>query len=490
MAALLTTMVLLHGYPCLSIAQSINESDEVESKTQNDDTPPNVTVARDEPVSERLDAVVAHMQYLTEHSYDQVGKVSTPMWLSKIDIRSNGLPKSREAGDPRRNAGASSGASLFWDQPSLVAAYELSQRTGCKCYTDAAQAYTQAYIDACLDGQSGMLWWGSDHEYDVVEDSIVGPDGDDRRTYLPRTPGWETMWLIDRSVVERQIRSMSEIHDTDPSLALAPDWVLIDSVCWLAAQDASDRQSLLNQAWEVARARFKTRHPDTGLITTAAIVADQVDAESTTELGVWAMSLLRAAQQSRSQAFQNMADEAISRWLFNGYDSDAGKYYRSIEVASRTPIRGANQSSGWHAEVFVPDGTQNPNHAMPMAETCLSLFDLTGKQIYQESVERWVAQIEASLPANQGHGAHAEDYGRVIHFLVRASIVMDEPRYRALAESVAQEAMKVLYEPKLGMFRSHPGEDVCESVDGPGYLLLALLSLEGSNTEFESALHF
>ena len=32
----------------------------------------------------------------------------------------------------------------------------------------------------------------------------------------------------------------------------------------------------------------------------------------------------------------------------------------------------------------------------------------------------WVGQIYASLPANEGSGGYAEDYGRVIHFLVRA----------------------------------------------------------------------
>jgi hypothetical protein len=102
----------------------------------------------------------------------------------------------------------------------------------------------------------------------------------------------------------------------------------------------------------------------------------------------------------------------------------------------------------------------------------------------------WIEQIRRSLPANDSRRAWAEDYGRVIHFLVRASEVLQQSDFRDLAVEVADQAMEQLYVPKKGMFRSHPGEDRCDSVDGPGVLILALLYLDGSDPTLESAFRF
>ena len=82
------------------------------------------------------------------------------------------------------------------------------------------------------------------------------------------------------------------------------------------------------------------------------------------------------------------------------------------------------------------------------------------------------------------------DYGRAIHFLVRASEVMKRPTYHTFARDLANEAMASLYVAKMGMFRSHPDENRCDSADGPGFLLLALMYLEGSDPTKQSALQF
>jgi hypothetical protein len=55
---------------------------------------------------------------------------------------------------------------------------------------------------------------------------------------------------------------------------------------------------------------------------------------------------------------------------------------------------------------------------------------------------------------------------------------LNRPEYRALARNIANEAIGCLYCDETGMFRSHPGENRCDSVDGPGILLLALLYLD------------
>ena len=55
---------------------------------------------------------------------------------------------------------------------------------------------------------------------------------------------------------------------------------------------------------------------------------------------------------------------------------------------------------------------------------------------------------------------------------------------------IAKEAMKKLYVPKMGMFRSHLGENRCDSADGPGLLLLSLMYLEGDDPTLKSSLQF
>ncbi len=73
--------------------------------------------------------------------------------------------------------------------------------------------------------------------------------------------------------------------------------------------------------------------------------------------------------------------------------------------------------------------------------------------------------------------------------LVRAAISLERLEYRELANRVAWEATDRLFVQDAGMFRSHPGEDRCDAVDAPGFLLLALLYLE-TEEESVSALGF
>jgi len=68
--------------------------------------------------------------------------------------------------------------------------------------------------------------------------------------------------------------------------------------------------------------------------------------------------------------------------------------------------------------------------------------------------------------------------------------VLDHPKYHQLATEIADEALKQLYSKKMGMFRSQPDQNRCDSADGPGLLLLALMYLEGSDPTQQSTLQF
>ena len=146
-----------------------------------------------------------------------------------------------------------------------------------------------------------------------------------------------------------------------------------------------------------------------------------------------------------------------------------------------------------------PESTPSPNtkapspvtlESLPLAEACLSMWQVTNQENYRLAVTRWAQAIQTSLSEQAGHGSRSEEYGRAIHFLARASDAFQQPQWRKVAEQIADDAMSALYEPRLGMFRSRTGSDRCDAMDGPGFLLLALLYLDGPDPTAESALHF
>ena len=473
-----------------------------------------------ESSSKYFDAIEAHMDYVTENSLDEYGDQRTGMWLATIDLRTNGLP-----GNPLprrlrwyRRITSPGGANLYWDQPTIVAAYALARRTGCKCYSDAADVYIREYLDRCVHPTSGLISWGNHRYYDVTRDEVVAFSGGYHEC-RPHTPAWETLWSIDARTTERAIRAMAKAHLKDPQTGMfcrhanvsvaagqftasevenalpfleagAP---LIESLCWLAKKIDEPGGDLTQQALQIARYSFQHRHDVTGLVRNQPNQKRWDHDASTTELGLWVGSLLRARQYTGNAEFQQIAEDAMEPWLKFGFDANANKYFGRLSVETAKP-QAEPSPRGYvpprYAELF--DLHERPTHSYPlqMAEACLSLYELTRRESFRLACDRWVEQIRASLPANEGRGAYAEDYGRAIHFLVRASEILLQPELRDLAGDVADEAFEQLYVPKMGMFRSHPDEDRCDSVDGPGVLILALLYLDGSDPIVDSAFQF
>jgi hypothetical protein len=110
---------------------------------------------------------------------------------------------------------------------------------------------------------------------------------------------------------------------------------------------------------------------------------------------------------------------------------------------------------------------------MSVAEACLSLYELTGDSAFLEGIWRWAAVAVGGSPGRKGTWAYAESYGRCIHFLTRAGLRLGEDRLLADARALADEAVDRLWED--GMFQGRPDSHLYESVDGVGFLLLALM---------------
>ena len=460
------------------------------------------------------------MDYVTEHSFDQIGERITPMWLSTIDLRTNGLPEPLMPTSPRWNGTLLSptGANLYWDQPTILAAFELSKRTGCKCYSESATAYISSFLSECTDS-NGNSFIDPRFYYDIKHEKAI----DTTATLppcTPYTPAWETVWAADPDLARRQIevfiqtqraedsldglnqKRLAGSNDSDietPKLTIESETALIASLCWLAQQDSRQKQSLTKSALSLARNRINHRNSRTGLVPTGCNFSDQGNRASSLQIGAWAFALLRAGRSTGETEFQKLAKQALRPWLTLGFNPQQQRYYNQLDCKTGKPATERERSIASDKEiksapqqVSIFSHVNRPPYQSPlkMAEACLSLHEASGDFPSRQAVERWANMIQQELSANENQVGYAEDYGRAIHFLVRASEVMKRPTYHTVARDLANEAMASLYVPKMGMFRSHPDENRCDSADGPGFLLLALMYLEGSDPTKQSALQF
>ncbi|HVF10520.1 MAG TPA: hypothetical protein VNA16_06945 [Abditibacteriaceae bacterium] len=459
--------------------------------------------------AEYSDYARSHFDNLLEWGLADFGPDPTAMWLSSLDTKTQRMAgEAHAAGIEKRvyrNIDAPGGATLYWDQPAIVAAHALSAATGDVRYGQAADAYVRDFLARCV-APNGLFLWGNHYFFDVACGQTVWFGGtevpkpcnmaEEISAYhetRPIPPAWETFWRISPAATERCIRMMGERHVVDPKTGcfnrhadrtvscafLESGGILCESLAWLASR-VSDA-SLVDLGLQIARYSFEHRGAATGLLENNPTEARWDKYVCTTEVGLWAGSLLRAEAASGRAEFAEMADAAMRAYLRFGHDAACGQYYGRLRVADGSPVlkeKTTLYEPGRYAALWNP---LFPTHDYPLcfAETCLQLLQRTDDAVYREAVSRWVEIIEAALPANSGAGAYAEHYGRCMHFLWGAARLLKDDKTAQLARAAAQEAIQVLF--VNDMFRSHPGENRYDAVDGVGFLLLSLIFLQTGN---------
>jgi hypothetical protein len=415
-----------------------------------------------------------------------------------------------------RQISAPRGSNLYWEQPAVVAAYHLSRLSGDARYAEAADRYLRDFLQRCVSPHNGLFLWGNHLYYDVFTDEIVSFSGATHEA-RPLPCAWELFWKIDPAATERAIRAMGQQHIKDhetgffdrhasltatepprPSAAeienihpfLEAGGVLVEALCWLARKRGGDA-ALSELALRCARYSFGHRHEQTGLLRNQPNLRRWDYAASTTEVGLWAGCLLRAADFSGLAELADMAREAVAAWLHYGHEPETGRFFGQIAVDDGTPAPDADTpyAPDRYADLWEPLFPTH-NYPMSLAEACLTLYQQTGEAIFEENSRRWADYIAQSTPANGGAGAYADQYGRCIHFLRRAAGVLDQAHLEATAQTLAEEAVAQLYAPSAGMFRSHPGEERCDAVDGIGILFLALIYLQTGHDPDAAGFHF
>lgn len=445
-----------------------------------------------------LKAVEAHLVKLIEKGTDVYGPVKTPMWMASLDTRTGLYPedaKARAGQRVYRDIAAPRGSTIYWDQPQMAAAHAMARIASSPRFARAADDYVRSFLEHGID-EHGLFEWGNHRYYDAFTDKVVRFQGGPHEM-RPVIPAWELFWRVSPAVTERQIRQSGLRHLFDPETGgfnrhddqkpgcafLESGGILIESLCWLH-QRKKDR-ALLDLALKMARYSYSHRGSETGLLENNPTVTRWDKHVCTTEVGMWAGSLLRAFDLSGVAEFRDLADSATTAWLKHGYDSKARRYYGQVRVKDGTPVLTGKTSMeiddyfpADHADIW---NARFPTHDYPMAfaETCLDFYRRTKAPRYREAVERWVDVVKLSpapKTAKDGRGAYAELFGRAIHFLTGAGQALGNAAYTALATKLADESLATLF--AHGMFRSHAGEDRYDAVDGVGYLLLALIYLE------------
>ena len=410
-------------------------------------------------------------------------------WPSVVDTRTGRRPDGKHI--PKRVyrlIGAPRGSTLYWDQPIVVAAYTLSELTGDPQYAQAANRYVDAFLNRCI-ADSGLFQWGNHQYYDLLERRVIAFHNG-YHELRPITPAWEVFWRRAPRKTETYIRQMADRHLYDPTTGgfnrhddrkkghafLEAGGILCESLAWLHAR-TGDR-SLADMARRIARYSFDSRNPSTGLVPNEPDFGRWDSKVCTSEIGLWAQCVLRAHYYTCSDELHEMARDALCAYLNHALDPASGRFFGQVRVHEGQPVF-PDKLGYWprtYADVWNAD--QWPTHDYPMAaaEACLTIHSFTDEPAWLDFIQQWAALTVEDRPGLTGSWCYAENYGRCIHFLTRAGLELADPQFLAHARALADEAIAALWE--CGMFRGYPSEHLYESVDGVGFLMLALMYLE------------
>lgn len=451
------------------------------TRSRAQDTPILVPVARD-ALPSYVDAVEAHLGYITDYCIDEYGPKTTAVWLGQIDIRKSQLPASPSSNS--KNHGYWPKSNLYLDQSTMVAAAEMGRITGCKCYQESITRYLQDHLRHLKSITPDALGFSLAHDYDLSTDrfqEIISA-----HSFTSHTPAWEILSRESPDLVKTSIKSLvaMSISDTnrDTEKSLPTDdfsdrfatniklrSIAISSLAWYITQNPQARKTVRNQA--------------TLLVELSAEEHEQLPALSPNIRAMWAQALIRWGVVSVDHEIQT----AI-RFLLEHQDSVDSWSIKTEKQSNNDRAFNGSQSKSRTDSANAPKALLR-EHAS-LGEAYLSAWKYTKDPAFLKMAKNAAQNLEMQLKESESNPTRAETFGRLIHFFKDFSDTTGVLKYSRLAEQLADEAMELLYEPRLGMFRSSKGSDLCDARDGPGYLLIALLMLNGNDPTDSSALKF
>jgi hypothetical protein len=196
----------------------------------------------------------------------------------------------------------------------------------------------------------------------------------------------------------------------------------------------------------------------------------------------------------------------LKAYARHGYDPNTGKFWGALH-GDGTPVAGPRAKGGYavyeprgHLDLWEPY-VAGYQYAIYTAQAYAYAYLLTGEKEMLTAAERFAQWIEKNPPPAAGDhphtwydqyskgpgtkGTYAGKYGRTISFFLNLYLVTGKPAYLDAARNMADTAIEKLWH--KGLFRGHPAKPYYEAIDGVGYLLYALLQLDGVLADTEAA---
>jgi len=467
-----------------------------------------------------------HYKKLTKTCIDNYGVDTTAMWLSSWNLSNNIYPFSPIRPDSipcriylDRSADAPFGSSLYWNLPDVAAAVDLSTFYGNGNLAISAEAYVGDYLKRNT-AKNGIILWGNHYYYNVIQDHtlrfvsneqpqsvVFSLEKGDYHEMRPILPDWDLLFKWYPEAIKKHIRIAAQNHLVD-SLSgefnrhangksdyafIESGGILINSLCWLYSKTGDEE--LLILAEKILTYSYSNRNPNTGLVRNSPARERWDQKTSTTEIGLWSNSVIKAIQylpKEKREKWLIIVENSLAPWLKFGFNKEKGMYYGALDVETAKPIFKTDNYP------YKPDTFTSiwnpliPRHDYPMqfAESCLMLYKLTHKEKYRNACEKWIVTINNQLEERKKRLIYAENYGRVCHFLLGYASEFQDKGAKKLARVLMDEAVKSLYIKKQGMFRSHSGEMRYDAVDGLGILYFSATWIETGISPIGASVYF
>jgi hypothetical protein len=456
------------------------------------------------------------LDLLMTYGTDTYGPVHTPILVSILDVTSrispaDPLPLDEAWRVTRRERRNPAGANLLSDNTLLKTMLLLSQATGDSSYGEFADKYADYYLANLVDGE-GLFWWGWHRHYDVFKDSMAGHAGNHHEIHAINCIHWEHLWQINEEAVEKEIEALwqwqvinkktGEINrhadgqeGCDFSMSAG---AIIEAFSFLYHKTKQsiwlDRAKLLSDYyWE--RRNTETdlfpERPNAGM--------ERFDGSSflTSISGLYCHSLQTAYEMTGEPVFKDQAVKILKAYALYGFDEKTGRFWGALQLDG-TPLPGPRLQDDYaqyeprgHLDLWEPYAA-GYQYAIYTAQAYAYAYQLCQEPLFLKTAERfadWIMQTPPGSPETEQtwyreyterfgrYGTYAGKYGRTISFYIHMFVITREDKYLEEAKAMADMAIDKLY--YKGLFRGHPAKPYYEAMDGVGYLLYALLELEG-----------
>jgi len=466
-----------------------------------------------------LDYARECIDLLIQYGADRYGKVHTPILVSILDVRTrecpqNPLPLDEDVRVIRRGRRAPAGANLYMDQPTIRAMYDLTRVTGESKYADFARKSIAYYLKHFIDDK-GLIWWGWHRHVDVYTDEMTGHLGNHHEIHIQEAI-WPILWEINPQAVRREIEAIWKWHVIDKTTGeinrhddgkrgcdfafTGGEIAYAFAFLYTKTQDRQwlDRAKLLADYYWKARDRRTNLIPERPNAGTerfdGAYFAPSV-------VGMHCRSLLAIFEMTGEPQFRDYALTYMKAYGTYGWDTKATKFWASVGLDGTPDTRPRSAGSAYdkyqgrgHVDCWQPyvAGFECPLFA---PQVYAYAYELTKDEDMLETARRWANSIRHAWPPRRcadpswysgyarswaKHGTYADNYGRIISFLLHMHALTGEGEYLVFARTVANEAIAKLY--YRGLFRGHPCKPYYEAVDGVGFLLRSLIQLHQVKT--------